>query len=72
MTHIFETLDIENLHIPAITVFQARLHAEKHEFVEKRMKKWRAPFVTNIFKILDIENLHIPAIAVFQTHFHAE
>ena len=37
VTHIFEILDIKNLYIPAITVFQAHLHAEKHNFVEKRM-----------------------------------
>ena len=36
VTHFFEILDIENLYIPAITAFQAHLHAEKRDFVEKR------------------------------------
>ena len=29
MTHIFEILDIENLHIPAIIAFEEHLHVQK-------------------------------------------
>ena len=37
VTRICEIFDIENLYIPATAAFQAYLHVEKHDYVEKRM-----------------------------------